>query len=101
MDVVATLIADAKASETVKPRECALDHPANNSQPASVLAVASCDQSENSHLAKFLAMRLGIVGMISDQHARLMSGTPAFSPNRRNRIEERNESRNIMGICTC
>jgi len=59
-----TFEANAKTTEVVKPRMRTLDNPSEFAQTTAVLCPAPGNHRLDAALAKFLAMRLGVVATI-------------------------------------
>ncbi len=98
MDVVAPLIADSQASVVVQPREGSLNHPAEDAQPAPMWRSPLRDVWADATRAELLAMWLRVVPAVGVDFVRSMSWTSPLAAYPRNRVHQRYQLRDIIGV---
>jgi hypothetical protein len=86
-------------SELVKPREAALDRPAQRAKPRAVVGLAACDGRRDATSAKLFAVRVAVVAAIPHEGVRAAPGPPAASADGRNAVYEREELGDVVDVC--
>ncbi len=98
MNVVATLKANAKTTEVVKPRTSTFDNPAEFAQTTAVLCPAPGNHRLDASLAKFLAMRLGVVATICIDNLGFLKRPATYAANRWNGVNQRQQLSDVVAI---
>ena len=98
MDVVAPIIADAKAAILVEPTEGPLHHPAVNAQSAAVFGAAFRQHRPDVALTELQPMPVRIVRAIALYLVRPTPGMTDLARHGRNGVHQRQQLRHIMPI---
>ncbi len=98
MEIGASLIAGAEPFELVQPGEGALDDPAHLAQSGTVGDAASGDQRLDAAFPQQAAVFVEVVAPVRIQPAGLAAGTSPSSPNRRDRVEQRQELGDVVPV---
>lgn len=100
VNVGTTLIAHAQTPELVQPGDRSLHYPTRDPQSAAVFGVAPCDLGVDSQFAQPRSMRLGVVGTVSLDEFGAMAGVARFARDQGNRLDQGDQSGDIVGIGT-
>lgn len=65
MDAGAALVADGQPTESMQPRQRALDDPPRAAEATAMLGAALGELGSNAPAVEHIAMRLGIVGAVA------------------------------------
>jgi len=98
VNVGPTLKANAKTTKIVQPCVSTLDHPAEFSKSAAMFGTAPGDHRFDSACTKPLAMRLRVVAAICVDEFGLAKRSAAYTANGRDRVDERQQLRNVVAI---
>jgi len=98
VDVGTPLIAYAQASEAMQPGNGPFDHPAGDAQATAMLGVTPCDLGVNAQFSGLRSMRLGVVGAVRLNQFGTMTRVPGFAADWRNRLDQRHQLSDIVGI---
>ena len=98
MDMSISFIADFQASKRVKPRERAFHWPTRLTQAAAVRRADFGELWNDTPLAQALTVFLRTVASVTLDDFGLAQRTPGLATNRRNRLDQRVELRNVVAI---
>jgi len=98
MDIGATFIADTQPAMLKQPCDGSLNHPAVHAQSAAVLRPTPCQKRHDVPVPQLATVRLGIIGPISLDTIRTPSGPSDLARDRRNRIDQRQQLRDVVAI---
>src|SRR5262249_15089202 len=101
MDVIAAFTANSQATKLMRPTEGALDDPAVDAQPATVLRMASGQKWFDATTAQFFTVWMGVVGAITLHQLRALAGTSAVAMYGRNGIHQGQQLGYVMGVRRC
>lgn len=88
MNVGPTFEANAKTTEVVKPRMSTFDNPAEFSQTTAVFCPAPGNHRLDAALAKFLAMRLGVIATVCVDNLGFLKRPATYAANRWNGVDQ-------------
>jgi len=98
MDVRSPFIQDPLTAKLMQPRQCALDHPTINAQPAAVRHAASGQNRLDAQCSRLPAMGLRIVTPVPLHAFRSEAGPTPFDPHWRDGLDQCQQLRHIMAI---
>ena len=98
MNVGATLETNPEATEVMQPGMCAFDDPAIFAQAAAMFGTALGDHRLDTAIAQCSSMSLGVVTAIGVDNARSLQRVAAQSANRRNRVDQRQQLRDVVDV---
>ncbi len=98
MNIGATVIAHAEASELVQPAQRSLHHPAVLAQAAAVRRAAMRNRRPNPARPQGHAMSIRVVRAIGIQQLRPLSGTTSLPLDGRNGIHQRNQLCDVVAV---
>jgi len=101
VNVGPTFEANAKTTEVVKPRMCTFDNPAEFAQTTSVPCPALGNHWLDVALAKFLAMRLGVVATVCVDDLGFVKRPATYAANRWNGVNQRQQLSDVVAIRAC
>ena len=84
----------------MEPTDGPLNNPAINAQTTAMLGITFRQDRFDALLPQHLAMRLRVVGAISLHSARPFAGATPFAADRRNRLDQGQQLRNIVSVRT-
>jgi hypothetical protein len=90
--------ANAKTTETMKPRMSPFDDPPEFAEAAAVFGAAPGDDRSDATLAKSAAMRVGIVATVSVDDFWLVKRSAASAANRWDSVEQRQQLRDVVAV---
>ena len=100
MNVRSAFEANAKATETMEPRMRAFDDPAEFAETAAVLGAAPGDEWSDAALTQAAAMRVRVVTPVRVDDLGFAKRSAAHAANRRDRIDQRQQLRDIVTVRT-
>jgi hypothetical protein len=100
MDFVVAVKTDSEAAEVVQPAKCSFRYPSKNAKAASVFLIPFGQVRFDPTLAKFLAVRLGVIGSISIDFVRMIFGMAGLTTHRRDSVNQRKELSHVMSVCS-
>ena len=100
MNIAAVFIPLPETFELVKPRQASFNHPASFTQSAAVLAVASCQQWDNTQFPQDLSQRFTVVSTVTLKCVRAFLRTTRLTTYWWNGIYQRQCLSNVMPIGT-
>lgn len=98
MHVCVPFVANLEPSECMKPSKGTFDEPARFAEATAVRRTDFGKQGRDAAFAQTLPVRLGTVGPVALNNLRLAQRTSAFSPDGRNRLNQRIELRDVVAI---
>ncbi|AIO65629.1 hypothetical protein DM82_358 [Burkholderia oklahomensis] len=98
MNVGTALETNAETTEVMQPGMRAFDDPAIFVQAAAMFGTALGDHRLDAAIAQRSSMSLGVVTAIGVDHARSAQWVAAQSANRRNRVDQRQQLRDIVDV---
>jgi len=96
--VIESFVTDLEATKLMQPSDRTLDDPTGFSQAAAMFGIAFGNDRFNGEGAQQPAMRLGVVGTVTLNRLRALSGSARFASNRRNGLNQRQKLRHIVGV---
>lgn len=100
MNIVASFIPNFQTAISVKPSESAFHNPAIHAQSAAVFGSAFRQHRTNAYVTQSVAMRLRIVSPVAIKRIKAIARTALPACDSWNRIDHRQQLRNIMAIRT-
>jgi hypothetical protein len=97
VDIGTPLKANPQATELVKPTVRALDHPSEDAEAASVFRVTLCQNGLNAAPSQTLPMRFRIIRPVT-LNAPGTPSTATFAANLRDRIDQGDQLRYVVGV---
>lgn len=98
MNVSTALETNTEATEVMQPRMRAFNDPAIFSKAAAVFDTTLGDHRFDTTIAQRFSMSLGAVSAIGVDHTRSPQWATAQSANRRNRVDQRQQSRDVVDV---
>jgi hypothetical protein len=98
VNVGPTFEANAKTTEVVKPRMSTFDNPAEFAQTTAVFCPALGDHRLDAALAKFLAMRLGVIATVCVNDLGLLKRPATYAANRWNGVKQWQQLGDVVAI---
>lgn len=98
MNVGAALETNTEAAEVMQPGMCAFNDPAIFAQAAAMFGMALGDHRFDTAIAQRSSMSLGVVTAIGVDNARPLQRVAAQSANRRNRVDQRQQLRDVVDV---
>lgn len=98
MNVGATLETNPEATEVMQPGMFAFDDPAIFAKAAAMFGTALGDHRLDTAIAQCSSMSLGVVTAIGVDNARSLQRVAAQSANRRNRVDQRQQLRDVVDV---
>ena len=98
MDISTAFVANTEAAKLVQPHIGPLDDPAEDTQSASVVGAALCDDRFDSTLSQRLGMRRGMIGPVTLDTLWTLAGSSALTRNRRDGVHQGKQLRHIVAI---
>ncbi|AJX32153.1 Uncharacterised protein [Burkholderia oklahomensis] len=98
MNVGAALETNTEATEVVQPSMRAFDNPPIFAQAAAMFGAAFGNYRLDAAIAQRSSMSLGVVTAIGVDHARSAQWVAAQSANRRNRVDQRQQLRDVVDV---
>ncbi|KGV48945.1 hypothetical protein X900_3397 [Burkholderia pseudomallei BDU 2] len=98
MNVRTSLETNTEATEVMQPSMRAFHDPATFAKATAMFGTALCDHRLDTAIAQRLPMSLGIVTMIGIDHTRSVQWVAAQSANRRNRVDQRQQLRDVIDV---
>jgi hypothetical protein len=100
MDVVASLVADAKTSILMQPRETAFNYPPIDSKSTTIASAPSSQNWLDTFLTKLLTVWFAVVAAITKHRSRTSQWPADLSSNSRDRADQRQQMRHIVTVGT-
>lgn len=98
MEVGASFVADPEPFELVQPSKGSLYHPTDLAEPRTVGHATSGDHRSDAALPQQAAVLVEVVAPVGIQVPRLTARSPSQPPDRRNRIEQRQELGDVVAV---
>lgn len=98
MDVVATVVADAKASKSMQPCDGPFDDPAKATQSTTVTVIATRDEREDAVAPELLAMSAGVICAVAEDGDRSTTSVSERVFERRDARDQRQQLRDVVRI---
>ncbi len=98
MNVSAALETNTEATEVMRPGMRAFNDPAIFAKAAAVFGTALGDHWLDTAIAQRSSMSLGVVSTIGIDHTRSVQWVAAQSANRRNRVNQRQQLRDVVDV---
>lgn len=98
MNVRTSLETNTEATEVMQPSMRAFHDPAIFAKATAMFGTALCDHRLDTAIAQRLPMSLGIVTTIGIDHTRSVQWVAAQSANRRNRVDQRQQLRDVIDV---
>jgi hypothetical protein len=98
MDIVTSFTAYAEPAKLVQPTDRPFDDPTVDAQATAMLRIAFCQDRFDSAVSQLLAMAGGVVRAIPLHSIRALSWAAAFPTNWRNRVYQRQQLSDVVGI---
>lgn len=98
MNVRTSLETNTEATEVMQPSMRAFDDPAIFAKATAMFGTALGDHRLDTAIAQRLPMSLGIVTTIGIDHTRSVQWVAAQSANRRNRVDQRQQLRDVIDV---
>jgi len=90
----------AQTPEVVQPADRALDYPAGHTESAAVRLATTCDLSRDALCVQHTTVLVVVVAAITLNERWLGKWTAALAANRRDRLDERDQLRNVVAVGT-
>jgi len=92
------LVPGAQPLEGVQPGEAALDDPAVSAEPGAVNGAAPGEPRRDATGAQQAPVLVVVIAAVGEQLPRLAAGSAAPSPNRRNRVDQRDQLGDVVAV---
>jgi len=101
VNVVTAFVSNSQAAELVQPTDRPLHNPSKDAQAAAVLGVSFGDYRLDAAQGQLLAVRIGIVGSISEDFSGALHRASDLASDRRDRVDQRDQLRHVVTVGAC
>jgi hypothetical protein len=98
MNVVTSFVANAEATELMKPGNRSFNHPAGRTKSTAMFGIPASQVRSDAAAAKFVAVRLRIVSAVSLDTLWPVTGSARFAADRRNCFHQRQKLGHVVGV---